>query len=79
MGVLLGVVQRTEGAQLARGERVVVEQHARGHERPGEAAAAGLVGARHEAHAEPAVEREQALTARAPGARRRRRAESGRC
>ena len=64
--VLLGVVERAERAQLARRQRVVVEQHRGGDERPGEAAAPGLVGAGDEPHAERAVEGEQAVAARAP-------------
>ena len=65
-GVLLGVVQRSQRAQLARGERVVVEQHAGRDQRPGEAAAPGLVGAGDEAEAEAAVEREQPPAAAGP-------------
>ena len=64
--VLLGVVQRAQRAQLAGGERLVVEQHAGRDERPGETAAAGLVGAGDEADAEAAVEREQPLAAAGP-------------
>ena len=61
--MLLGVVQRAERAQLAGGERVVVEQHAGGDERSGEAAAPSLVGAGDEPKTEPAVEREQPFAA----------------
>ena len=54
-------------ALSARSSRVVsalvVEQHRGGDERAGEAAAAGLVGARHEADSERAVEGEQAVAA----------------
>ncbi len=50
-GVRLRVVERGERAQLARGDRVVVEEHRGRDERPGEAAAARLVGARHERRA----------------------------
>ncbi len=58
--VLLGVVQRAERADLADAERLEVEEDGGRDERPGEAAAAGLVGARHPADAEAAVEAEQA-------------------
>jgi hypothetical protein len=77
-GVLLGVVQGAQRAQLARGDRVVVEQHPGGDQRAGEAAAPGLVRAGHQARAERAVESEQApaaggalagAAARAAGAR----------
>jgi len=58
--VLLGVVQRAQRAQLARGQHVVVEQHAGGDERTGQAAPASLVGAGDERHAEAPVKGEQA-------------------
>src|SRR6202035_3071638 len=58
-GVLLGVVQRAERPQLARGDGLVVEQHTGRHQRPGEAPAPRLVGSGDEAHAETAIEREQ--------------------
>ena len=58
-GVLLGVVERAQRAHLARADRLVVEHHRGRHQGPGEASAAGLVGARHEPHPKPAVEREQ--------------------
>jgi hypothetical protein len=64
--VLLGVVQLRQGAQVAQGQRLVVEQDRRGDERACEAAAAGLVGAGHEPGAESAVEPEEARARRAP-------------
>ncbi len=62
-GVLLGVVQRAQRAQLARGQRVVVEQHAGGDQRTRQAAAPRLVGPRHERHPESSVEGEQSPSA----------------
>ena len=59
-GVLLRVVQAGERPAVREREPVEVEQDRGGHERPGERAAAGLVGARHEAAADLAVEGEQA-------------------
>ena len=53
---LLGVVQAGEGAAVGVGERLVVDQHRRGDQRAGEAAAAGLVGAGDPAAVEAAVE-----------------------
>ena len=50
--VLLGVVERAERADVAHAEALEVEQHRRGDERAGEAAAPGLVGAGDEADAE---------------------------
>ncbi len=73
--VLLGVVQRAQRAQLARRQRVVVEQHACRDERPREAAASGLVGAGDQRHAEAAVEGEQATPASRARLRRARRRE----
>jgi hypothetical protein len=55
--VLLRVVQRAERAQLARAQRLVVEKHRSGNERPGKTAAAGLVCSGDQPHAERAVER----------------------
>ena len=49
-------------------ERLVVDQHRGGDQRPGEAAAPGLVGAGDEAAAEAAVEGEQAARAGQPAA-----------
>ena len=63
--VLLGVVERTQRAQLARRQRLVVEQHRGRDQRPGEAASPRLVGAGDEAHAERTVESEQAVAAAA--------------
>ena len=68
-GVLLGVVERAEQAQLARGQRLVVEQHPGRHQRPGQAAATGLVGAGDQPEAEAAVEGEQPPAAAARRAR----------
>ena len=70
-GVLLGVVQRASARISRGGERLVVEQHAGGHQRPRQTAAAGLVRTRHQSHAEAAVEGEQPPAARARRARRR--------
>ena len=64
--VLLGVVERAQRAQLAGRQRLVVEQHRRRDQRPGETAATGLVGAGDETHAQPAVEGEEAVAARPP-------------
>ena len=75
--VLLGVVQRTQRAQLAGRQRRVVEQHRRGDERPGETAPPGLVGAGDEPHRQSPVEGEQAVAdsrAAGPSAERRSRA-----
>ena len=58
-GVLLGVVERAQRPHLARADRLVVEHHGSRHQRPGQASAAGLVGAGDEPHAKPAVKREQ--------------------
>ena len=55
LGVLLGVVEQREGADLARTETVVVEEHGRRDQRAGQAAATGLVGAGDEPHAERAI------------------------
>ena len=54
-GVLLGVVEQRERADVARTEAVVVKEHGRRDQRAGQAAATGLVGAGDEAHAERAV------------------------
>ena len=68
-----------ERAQVGQRQLLVVEQHRGGDQRPGEAAAAGLVGARHEAHAQPAVVTEEPRPDRARRARAaRRRAGSSR-
>jgi hypothetical protein len=61
--VLLGVVQRAESAQLARRQRLVVEQDRRGDDRAREAAATRLVGTGDEANAERAVEGEEPVAA----------------
>ena len=61
---LLRVIEETERANAVVAQALVVEQHAGRDERPGEAAAPGLVRARHEADAESAVEGEE-LAARA--------------
>ena len=64
--LLLGVVEQPRARGLGGTDPLEVEQHRRGdHERSGEAAAAGLVGAGDEPDAERAIEREQ-LAARAP-------------
>ena len=60
---LLGVVQRRERPDPRTTEPPVVEENARDDERPGERAATGLVGTRHEAHVELAIEPEESLTA----------------
>jgi len=57
--VLLGVVELAERPHLAGSDRVEVEQHGGGHERAGQAAAAGLVGAGDEPDAERTIESEQ--------------------
>ena len=57
--LLLGVVERPERTNLGGPDRVEVEQHRGGHERAGEAPAAGLVGAGDEPRLEGAVEPEQ--------------------
>ena len=65
----LRVVELAESARRSRRlSALVVDQHRRGDQRPGERAAPGLVGAGDEAGAELAVEPEQ------PRGRRRRRA-----
>lgn len=58
-GLLLGVVQRTERANLGGTDLFEVEQHTRGDQGPGEAAPAGFIGAGDEAEPEGAVEPEQ--------------------
>jgi hypothetical protein len=60
LGVLLGVVQARERAAVGQGQALEVEEDGGGHERAREAAATGLVGAGDPAHAERAVELEQA-------------------
>jgi hypothetical protein len=60
--VLLGVVQRTEVADVAPGETLEVEEDARGDERAGQASAAGFVGAGDEAVPETAVVPKEATT-----------------
>ena len=57
--------------QVGQADPLVVEQHRRGDQRPGQAAAPGLVGARHEAHAERPVEGEQPAAAAASSWRAR--------
>ena len=52
--------RRAERAAIGERQPLQVEQDRRGHERPGERSAPGLVGPRHVAAAEIAVEREQA-------------------
>jgi len=64
-GDLLGVVQQRERPHTVVAEAAVVEQDTRDDERPRQRAASRLVGARDEACAEPAVEREQLLADRA--------------
>jgi DNA invertase Pin-like site-specific DNA recombinase len=64
--VLLGVVQRLQRTQVADRQRVVVEQDARGDERPGERATPRLVSAGDEANAEATVEGEQPPPAAGP-------------
>src|SRR5918998_6738455 len=61
--VLLGVVEPAQRAQLARRQRLDVEQHAGRDERAREASATRLVGARDPPHAKAAVVREQPATA----------------
>jgi len=58
---LLGVVQTPERPPVRAGERLVVEQHRGGNQRPGEAASASLIGTRYLATAETAVEGKEAL------------------
>ena len=73
--VLLGVVERAERAHLAHADALEVEQHGGRDERPGEAAAPGLVGAGDEARADRAVEVARAAGRSTPrGLRRRARA-----
>ena len=60
---LLRVVQRGERPDARAAQRVVVEEHAGDDERPRERAASRLVRARDEAHAELAIESEEALAA----------------
>ena len=67
--VLLGVVERGERPDLADAEGLDVEEHGRGDERAGEASAPGLVGARDPAHAQAAVELEEATPGAALGPR----------
>ena len=61
--VLLRVVQAAQRAAVGQRQPLEVEQHRGRHERPGQRAAAGLVGAGHVAAAELAVEGEQAAAA----------------
>ena len=65
---LLRVVQLAEGAPVAAAEGAVVDQHRRGHQRPRQRPAPGLVAARDEARPQLAVEAEQPRGA-APAAR----------
>jgi hypothetical protein len=58
--VHLGVVELGKRAPLAAVESLVVEQHRRGDEGAGEAAASRLVPARYKARAVRAVELEEA-------------------
>jgi hypothetical protein len=60
---LLRVIQRGERPYPRPPQELIVEKDARDHERPGEGAAPGLVGAGDEAHAEPAIESEKTLAA----------------
>jgi hypothetical protein len=55
LGVLLGVVEQPERANLARAEALVVEEDRGGDQRAGQTAPAGLVGPGDEAEAEGAV------------------------
>ena len=64
---LLRVVQERERANDVVAEALVVEHNARGDERPREASPPGLVRARHEAHAESAVEGEELAARTAVG------------
>src|SRR6202042_3034171 len=59
VGLLLGIVQRAEGTDLPGTDRVEVEQHRGGDERPGEAASPGFIGTGDEPHAQRTVELEQ--------------------
>ena len=58
-GELLRVVQDRERPHLVVAQDVVVEEDGRGHERPGETSAPGLVGPGDEARPEPAIEIEE--------------------
>src|SRR5262245_40752114 len=60
---LLGVVQPCERAHAGTTQRLIVEEHARDDERPGERATARLVRTRDVADAELAVEPEETLAA----------------
>jgi hypothetical protein len=64
---LLRVVEERERPDRVVAQTLVVEEDARGDERPGQAAAAGLVRARDEADAETAVEGEQLAARPADG------------
>jgi hypothetical protein len=64
-GVLLGVVERRQRTDLPGAERVQVEQDGGRHERPGQAAPAGLVRSGHEPDAEAAVVLDQPPAGRA--------------
>jgi hypothetical protein len=61
--VLLGVVEARERAAFGQRQPLEVEQNGRRDERPGQRAAAGLVGTRDEAALERAVESEELATA----------------
>ncbi len=63
-GDLLRVVQDRERPHPMIPQAVEVEEHAGDHERAGERASTCLVRAGHEAHPEPAIEAEEALTGR---------------
>jgi hypothetical protein len=54
-GVLLGVVEQREGADVARAKAVVIEEHGGRDQRAGQAAAPGLVGPGHEPHAQRTI------------------------
>ena len=58
-GVLLRVVQRSQGTDVAGPEPLEVEEHGRSHERPCQRATAGLIGARDEPGPQRSVEAEK--------------------
>jgi hypothetical protein len=60
---LLRVVQRREAPDPRAAERSIVEEDTGDDERPGKRAPTGLVGTRHEAHIELAIEPEESLAA----------------
>jgi len=67
--VLLGVVERGQTPDIADAEGIDVEEHRRRDQRAGEASAPRLVGAGDPAHAQAAVELEEAAAGAALGPR----------